>query len=429
MRKVGEAFRVRPSFRFELQLPRSSPVFMLLAAFSVAMLPSAAIAQSTADPVSTARLRLGPFGITPSIDLASGLDTNVFNDTVDPKEDWTTTVNPKVDVWFRIGPVRFEVRNNSNFSSFNEYTDQGGLGTRNEARLDLPLNRTSWFVAQTFVNTRERPTVEVDSRVRRRDDIVTVGTNIRASSKTTFRLNATRALQRFDDEASFGGVNLATALNRRSETGALSLRYQVATLTTLVMQAEAAREAFDSSPLRDSESVRVSPGIEFDPHALIGGRAFVGYRRFIITSGFAPRFTGVVASVELTSTIRGATRLSVQANRDVAYSYDIANAYYLLSGVGASVTHRLAQNWDVTAEVGFQDLNYERWTFPTTIPRFVSALPPRFETVELYRGGIGYRFGESMRLSLTGDHSRRTSTRVLRPYEGTRILSAFSYGS
>ena len=214
-----------------------------------------------------------------------------------------------------------------------------------------------------------------------------------------------------------------------------SLRYQATALTTFVVQADAVREMFDSSPVRDSESIRVAPGVEFDPRALIGGRAFVGYRRFIITSGLAPRFTGVVAAVELSSTIRRATRLSVTASRDVAYSYDITSAYYLLTGVGAGVTHRLSENWELKAQVGLQNLNYERWAIPATVPSpaddlpLAPVLPPRFETVEFYQGGIGYRLTQNMRLGATYDHSRRTSTRVLRPYEGTRILSTFSYGS
>ena len=80
-----------------MQLATSS-VFNFLATFTIAMLPAAAMAQSAADPASAAPVRLGPFGISPSIGFASGIDTNVFNDTVAPKQDWTTTVNPKVAV-------------------------------------------------------------------------------------------------------------------------------------------------------------------------------------------------------------------------------------------------------------------------------------------------------------------------------------------
>jgi hypothetical protein len=193
--------------------------------------------------------------------------------------------------------------------------------------------------------------------------------------------------------------------------------------------AEAVRERFAGSSIRDSDSVRVTPGVEFDPRALIGGRAFVGYRRFIIRSGVAPRFTGVVASVQLASTIRGATRLAVRANRDVAYSYDVTSPYYLLTTVGASVTRRLGRNWDLGVAVGRDNLNYERWTIPPPTVEGALGLPPRFETVDSLGGSGGYRLGENMRFAVSYDYSRRTSTRLRRPYEGARILSQFTYGS
>ena len=375
-------------------------------------------------------MRLGPFRIAPSIGVSTGVDTNVFNDRIDPKEDWTTSVNPRANVWFRLGPIGAQVQHSSSFVNFREYSQQGGLGTTNTARLDLPLNRTALFAVQTFSSRFERPNIEIDARVRHREDVLQAGLDVRASGKTTLRLDATRSLHLFDDEAIFEGVNLASSLNSRVESGRLSLRHQATALTTFVLSGEATREHFAASEasFRNSESVRVSPGVELDPRALIGGRAYVGYRRFIITSGLAPRFTGVVASAELSSTIRGATRLTLQANRDVAYSYESTGAYYLQTGVAVTVTHRLGQNWDLTAQAGFQNLNYERWAFPTTIPPLVRALPPRFDTVENYRGGIGYRLGESMLLGVTYDFNRRTSTRDRRAFEGARILSVFSYG-
>ena len=417
-------------------------MFILLAAFTFIMLPASALSQSTADPASTAQLQLGPFGVTPAIAMSGGVDTNVFNDDQNPEEDWTASLNPQVDVWFRIGPARFEIRNASNFTTFKEYTDQGGFGTRNNVRLDLPLNRTNLFVTQSFHSTRERPGVEIDARVRRREDVLTAGLDIRTTSKTFLRLTGSRALQMFDDEAAFAGISLAYMLNRRTESGTLSLRHQTTALTTLVVLAEAAREKFATSSNRDSESVRVTPGVELDSRALISGRAYVGYRRFIITSGLAPRFTGVVAAVELSSTIRSATRLSVLANRDVNYSYDPTAPYFLMTGGSVSVLRRLGQSWDLTAQIGRQNLDYERWAVreaitgvqdpqepPDPLEPPVVELPPRYESIQTYGGGIGYRLGDNMRLGVTYDHNRRTSTRSRRPYEGARILTHFTYGS
>ena len=136
-------------------------------------------------------------------------------------------------------------------------------------------------------------------------------------------------------------------------------RYQITGATTLAMSADVTREEFVYSPEKDSTSVRVAPGVEFDSRAIISGRAYVGYRRFTITSGLAPTFAGPVASVELSSTVREATRLGVQVGRDVAYSFDITTPYYLLGGIGGSVGHRVGQHWDFSASASRQNLHYQ----------------------------------------------------------------------
>ena len=303
------------------------------------------------------------------------------------------------------------------------------FSTSHAARIDLPVNRVSLFVDQAFMTVRERPSIEIDTRVRRREDVLIGGLDLRAGSKTILRVDATRQLQKFEEEAAFESVNLAAALNRRSEVAGLSLRHRATALTTFVVLGEALRERFVASSTRDSDSVRVTPGVELDPRALIGGRAFVGYRRFIIRSGVAPKFTGLVASVELASTIRNTTRLSVRANRDVAYSYDVTSPYYLLTTAGVSVVRRLGQNWDLGVAVGRDNLNYERWTIPPATIADAVGLPPRFETVNVVGGSTGYRLGDNMRLAVSYDFTRRTSTRLRRPYEGAKIISQFIYGS
>ncbi len=57
------------------------------------------------DPEATGRFRLGFIRFTPSIALTNlGVDTNVFNELEDPKEDFTLSIGPKAEFWSRLGP-------------------------------------------------------------------------------------------------------------------------------------------------------------------------------------------------------------------------------------------------------------------------------------------------------------------------------------
>ena len=62
---------------------------------SLVLWPLVVLAQAP-DPFVSARVHIGPFAVNPSISLANvGLDTNVFNEVVDPKKDFTATITPE----------------------------------------------------------------------------------------------------------------------------------------------------------------------------------------------------------------------------------------------------------------------------------------------------------------------------------------------
>ena len=77
----------------------------LLVAVLMSIAPRA-FAQGAQDPWSRARVHLGPLALSPAISLTNaGIDTNVFNEptVAGPKRDFTMTVQPKADVWLRLG--------------------------------------------------------------------------------------------------------------------------------------------------------------------------------------------------------------------------------------------------------------------------------------------------------------------------------------
>ncbi|PYR78775.1 MAG: hypothetical protein DMF86_05160, partial [Acidobacteria bacterium] len=85
---------------------RARSAVVLVLAFALA--PRAAAAQDqTAPPEPVSRFNLGPLGLTPSMTFTNvGIDTNVFNEPVDPKRDFSATVTPKIDARLRVRSLR-----------------------------------------------------------------------------------------------------------------------------------------------------------------------------------------------------------------------------------------------------------------------------------------------------------------------------------
>ena len=313
--------------------------------------------------------------------------------------------------------------------NYQQFTEQGGVNWRNDTRVDIPLNRIRLSVTHSLLNTQQRATFEIDTRARRDETTLGAGADIRMTSKTSLRLGATRSEMKFADDAVNLGVNLADMFNRHIDIGTLAVRHQLTASTTLALSGDAIREEFDRSPIRNSRSLRLTPGVEFDKYAIISGRAYAGYRRFTITSGLAPTFIGPVAAVELSSVIRGNTRLGMQLSRDVSYSYDVTTPYYLLSTGGLSLGRRLGERWEITGNAAKNILGYRSSRLVAADPEPTNpGVTIRRDYVYTYGGGLDYKISDSVRCGIRAEHIRRDSGVPLHGYRATRVLASIGYG-
>src|SRR5207344_367133 len=97
--------------------------------------PSLALAQGETggpDPAKV-RVRLGALWMNPSISLSNlGIDQNVFNDPPErqPKEDFTVTIAPKIDLWVRMGRSWLSGSIDEQFVWFQTYSSERSANNR-----------------------------------------------------------------------------------------------------------------------------------------------------------------------------------------------------------------------------------------------------------------------------------------------------------
>ena len=388
----------------------------------LALVPAHAAAQQPPDPSTTARMRVGPLALTPTISVSNfGIDTNVFNNFEDPRQDFTTTLSPQTQFWLRLGRGRLSGTTELNYVHYKTYATERALNTRNEARLELPFNRITPYVSETFINARERPGYEIDARARRLENTLMLGTDVRVGAKSFVGLALWRTKTRFGENEIFLGTSLSDVLNRTDDGVRLSLRRKLTPLTTFVIDAEAQRDRFELSPSRNSDSVRIMPGLNFDPFTIITGSARVGYRKYDALGPGAPGYKGLVASADLGYTLLGATRVSVHTERDLAYSYGVAEPYYLQTGISGTLTRKITSRWDVQLTGGRYQLDYQQ----AAAVGLGAGHPDEVRTIG---GGIGYTLRPGRRLGVSLDKNRRSSDRQTREYNAMRIGASLSYG-
>jgi Putative beta-barrel porin 2 len=390
-----------------------------------------AFAQDVApDPFSTARFRFGAVAFSPGITVTNmGWDTNVFNEWENPKTDFTLTLTPQTDAWLRFGPARVKVHASIGYVYFADYYKERSWNTDDSVRFEVPLIHFRPYAGYSYLYIRDRPGFEVDARVRRTENAMLAGLDLPLTRKTTVGGAFKRTKTDYAEGATF---NLRDTFNRTTDVYTASARYALTPLTTLLLDTEYVRERFEFSPLRNSEGFRLLPGVEFKPLALISGTARVGVRQLNFDSPFVPGYTGPVASVDLGYTLLGTTRFSARVDRDVAYSYDELQPYYILTGVTGTITQRLNITWDLQARVGNQRLAYQRTVSPLGGDSGTAFAPVstagRLDTVLFYGGGVGYRLGTDVRLGFNIDYYKRTSDTTTRQYQGLRAGSSVTYG-
>jgi len=402
-------------------------------------LPAAALAQSEGperiDEVRRdARTHLGPFYATPTIVLKElGVDSNVFNAAGEPESDFTFTAAPAADVWVPVARrALFQLTAGSDLVWYANFNSERSIDPQFAGRAEIYLRRITLFATSNYLNTRQRLNYEVDLRARHIERDSTAGVAVHLTPK--FSVEAAGRLDdtRFDADASFDGVSLQRTLNQKTKGASLATRHQLTPLTTVVVRYEQVEDEFPFSPARDSKSFRVMPGVEFKPRALIKGSAYVGYRQFTPkATETLPKFSGLVAQLGLSYTLLGSTSFGVSYARDLTYSYEELQPFFINNSVGASIRRALGRRFDVLVSADRHRYVYEDLLTAPAEGVAIAAVTPaarRIDTTWNYSGSVGYRIGRG-RVGFGCSYWQRESpSRAFRGYDNLRFGTTVTYG-
>jgi len=375
---------------------------------------------------SKARIQAGPLAIYPIIATNLGVDNNVFvtSSPVEPVSDLSATIGPAVDAWVRLPRVRFSARAVLNYVYFRELTDLRAFQLRTGGRVEVPLNRLALWADGSLVNSNAREGFEIDAYAAHKENAGRIGGDVRLTPKTAVSVYAGQTIIDYGTDTVESGflsqARLALSLNRTGTYQGVGVRYALTPLTTFALFGEQQQDRFEFARDKNADSFRIMPSLEFKPFALISGHASVGYRHINFTRSTAPDFSGPVGQLDLQYTLLGRTTLSVNARRDVDFSF-YSDQNYLVGSIGGGIAHRLGGGWDIGGSVAVYRLAY-RNRFPG---QGLSELPQ--EKGISARGEVGYQLRRS-RVSFYVDGAHRASeVTSVRGYDRTKFGSNILY--
>lgn len=363
-------------------------------------------------------IRLGPLGLSPTFTLTNfGMDSNVFNDADDPQSDFTLTATPRVVARVRGGRLRLSGSLATGLVYYQEFEDERSIDYAADGGADLDLGWFQPYASARRLDTKDRLNAELDLRAPRLSVNLAAGARVLTSPRTGFRMEARRASVTFDEAAVFEGVPLSQTLDSDTTTFEAGLEFYLTPLTTLSVMASRQEDRFDQSPERNADSYKVMPVLKFEPPAVLQGTIGVGYRRFDGRAAAMPDFTGVVFEGALSHVFVERTKVDVGVFRDVQYSFEVEEPYYVTTGVRVTATHQLRESLDARGMVSRERLGYRS-----------QQTDDRRDWVTLVSGGVGYRFSPNLRVGVDLEYARRLSDRADRDYDRVRLLGSAAFG-
>jgi hypothetical protein len=375
------------------------------------------------DTAADYRFQVGPVGLAPTLQVDNlGVDSNAKLSAEDPVQDFTVRATPGAAYLLRMRHLRLHGNTAVSFLYYQKTAEQRSIDMLNSAALTYMGSRFEPRVFGSYGHQQTRPNLEIETIVGQLTQGYGVGADYRLSPRLVFQVDADRLRQEYEERV-FRGALLNRQLNRDSNSIRGRLRISTSSITTLILSAIDTRDRFQYSAERDAASLTMSFGMETKPSALIAGSASVGYRRFNALSETVPDDRGPVADVAVSYTLRDRTRFGVNVRRNLEFSAEREQPYYILTGLGGSITQMIGLGWDVRVGGGGDTLAYKN---------FVLGIPGedgRTDHIDTFNFGFGRKMGDVGRVGLEVGHVERRSPIKTFSYDGWRAGVKITYGT
>ena len=380
-----------------------------------------------AAPAEAPHVEFGPVALYPTVQLLdAGIDDNVFNDGVAPHRDYTFTLATKVLAAVRLASNELLFQVGSDYVWFKEFETERSGNAQYAMRFNLSASRLKPFIGAEHIRSSARRGPEIDARARRADQALLGGLAYEITPRTAITASARFDSSIYNDGESFRGVALDDALNHSGRGGDAGMRYALTPLTTLAVTTGYEEETFDQAHIRDLKRYTVGPSLEFSPEAAIRGRVVTNFEVFKPKDPTLAERKGLAYQVLVDWLLYERTSFDLGAGRNISYSYQETEPYYLLTNLRLQVSQPIGLGLELYGGGDWEHMAY-KWHQDG---QPAAGESDRVDTLWAVNGGFGVRMGSNLHIRVGAEHTRRQS--VVDPVQNfsrTRILSSVTLGS
>lgn len=365
-------------------------------------------------------LSLGPVKVAPGLIVRElGWDSNVFDEpeSESPKDDYLAAFQPDVSLFSRTRFVKVSAYAGLDLNYFREYTSENSTGHILRGRVDLLLSRLRPFVAAGETKTRTRPNGEIDVRADRKDNEWSGGVSFDLGAHSLVYGAAIVTSNAFED-AFQDGVNVGETMTRDGHDYSAGVRTELTPLLALTVMGGYHEDLFEYLPERNTESYYATAQLRFAPEGVINGAASFSYRTMTAVDPLVRDFSGLLGNMALSYAVMEMGRFTFGLVRNLEYSFDTAEAYYIENTFSLGYTHRVVGPVDVQVKGARSRFIYEA----------SQTNPDHTDTLDSAGASVGYNLKNRTRVALNYDFTRRRSPAFAdRNYDRTRVFLSWLF--
>ena len=346
-----------------------------------------------------------------------GHDSNVFDEHVDPKDDWVFRATPDVTVFSALPFAKISAYVGSQLGYYKTYTDQNSAGYEYRGRIDFLASRFQPFIGGGETSARTRPNGEIDTRADQKERELSGGLAFSLGPHSRIYGAASSSSNEYFNAVE-DGVDLSASLNQDAMVYSAGLQTALTPLTTLTVFGAFQEDRFESATLRDADTSSITASVRIAADAVVSGTIGVSYINFEPVDPLIEPYSGVKIEAGVIYPLLEIGRLGFSLIRGIEYSYDQADGYYEELSTALSYTHFLF------GEVDFQVRGSKSWFDYGAREGSVA----RTDTLNAVAASVGYNLRNRTRVSMNYELAeRRSPAYVERNYDRTRIYLSWAY--
>jgi len=358
--------------------------------------------------------RLSPFYVTPSLQIATGYDSNALSTPV-AESDVTARVGPGIRLAVPLGNAAFfDVYQEVDYVYYREQIDLRRWFDITRVGAGFGGRRFLVKVTDEFRDETGRPTSEFDFPVEQRTNQLEGSLALALGWRHLLRFGYGRSL--FEIQEGLDDPTVAARLNRDQDRAFVDFGRRLTAKTSLVAEGFFETFRFDDTT-RDADSTGARFGFEFSPSggnpltatelplagSFLNGRFLLGFRSVEPIAPERVDYTGLIGSVDVTFGFGEGQRLQAIYSRDIVPSIFDDNWYFIENRAGAAFTYQITERFSVTP--GFS-VGQNRYPLPGETEDGVEEI---YDDHRTFRLAFDVRVTERWTVGLASDYLDRES--------------------